>query len=113
MHNTAPCMWLALYTNDVMMWYTLWQCNLHGHLTFKTKSIELAGDVSDEASGASTEAKLSNEVTDHAVQGFIVSFHSLRPQHVLPQEASHGLPFLSFTSNTNTQGKCKPKLKLV
>lgn len=73
------------------------------NLTFKAEAIELAGDVGDEAFGVSAKAKFSNEVTDHAVQGFIVSFHSLRSQHVLPQETSDRLPLLPLTRNTHIQ----------
>lgn len=70
------------------------------NLTLQAEAVELAGDVGDEALGMSAKAKLGNEVTDHAVQGFIVSFDRLRSQHVLPQEASHRLPLLPLTGNT-------------
>lgn len=53
----------------------------------------------------SAKAKFSNEVTDHAVQGFIVSLHRLRSQHMLPQETSHRLPLLTLTRNTHTARK--------
>lgn len=79
---------------------------MHGsawNLTLEAEAIELAGDVSDEALRASAEAKFGNEVTDHTVQGFIIGFHCLWPQHVLPQETSHCLPLLPLAKNTHTE----------
>lgn len=70
-------------------------------LTLQAEAVELAGDVGDEALGMSEEAKFGNEVTDHAVEGFIISFNRLWPQHVLPQETSHCLPFLPLTGQTH------------
>lgn len=64
--------------------------------TFQAKAVELAGNVRDEASGASADAKLGNEVADDGVEGLVVSLHSLGSQHVLPQEAPHRLPLLAF-----------------
>lgn len=69
-------------------------------LTFEAEAIELAGDVGDKALGASAHVKFGNEVTDNAVEGLVISFHSLRSQHVLPQEAPHWLPLLALTGNT-------------
>ncbi|TNN81301.1 hypothetical protein EYF80_008361 [Liparis tanakae] len=43
----------------------------HTNLTFKAKAIELAADVRDEALRASAKVKFGNEITDHAVEGFI------------------------------------------
>lgn len=68
-------------------------------LTLKAEAIELAGDVGDEALGASAEAEFGDQVVDHAVEGLVVSFHGLRSQHVLPQEAPDGLPLLPFAGN--------------
>lgn len=70
-------------------------------LTLEAKAIELAGDVSDEALGKSAKAEFGNEVTDHAVEGFIISFNCLWPQHVFPQETPYCLPFLPLTSQTD------------
>lgn len=64
------------------------------NLTLQAEVIELAGDVSDEALRTSAQTKFADEVSDHGVQGVVVSFHRLRPQHVLPQETPHLLPFL-------------------
>lgn len=68
-------------------------------LTLEAEAIELAGDVSDEALGASAKAEFGDQVTDHVVEGLVVSFHCLRSQHVLPQEAPDGLPFLPFAGD--------------
>lgn len=64
--------------------------------TFEAEAVELAGDVSDEASGASADAELGDEVADDAVEGLVVSLHGLGSQHVLPQETPHRLPLLAF-----------------
>lgn len=64
--------------------------------TFQAEAIELAGHVGDEASRASADAKLGDEVADHGVERLVVSLHSLGSQHVLPQEAPHRLPLLAF-----------------
>lgn len=73
-----------------------WVCSL----TFEAEAIELAGDVGDEALGASAHVKFGDEVTDDATEGLVVSFHGLRSQHVLPQEAPHRLPLLALSGNT-------------
>lgn len=69
-------------------------------LTFEAEAIELAGDVGDEVLGASAHVKFGDEVTNNAVEGLVISFHSLRSQHVLPQEAPHWLPLLALPGNT-------------
>lgn len=75
------------------------------NLTLQAEAIELAGDICDEALRMSAMAKFGNEVTDHAVQGSIVSFDRLRPQHVLPQETSHRLPLLPLTRYTHSKNQ--------
>lgn len=80
------------------MWYFL-QFNWGG-LTFKAETVELAGNVGDEASSIPAKAKFVDEVGHHAVQGFIVSLHRLRSQHVLRQQAPHRLPLLALAGNT-------------
>lgn len=74
-------------------------CGTLFRLTLQAEAVELAGDVGDEALGASSKAELGDEVTDHAVEGLLVGFHGLRAQHVLPQEAPDGLPLLPLAGN--------------
>lgn len=71
-------------------------------LTLEAEAVELAGDVSYEALGGPAKAKFGNQVTDDVVQGLVVNFHSLRSQHVLPQETSHFLPLLSLAVGINS-----------
>lgn len=71
--------------------------------TFQAEAVELAGDVGDEASGASADAKFGDEVADDGVEGLVISLHSLGSQHVLPQEAPHRLPLLTFPVDTEKQ----------
>lgn len=80
--------------HPVKMLETAW------NLTLEAEAIELAGDVGDKALRMSAEAKFGNEITDDTVQGFIISFHCLRPQHVFPQETPHCLPLLPLTRHT-------------
>lgn len=74
----------------------------HKNITFKTKAIELAADIIDEAMRASAKVKFGNEITDHGVEGFIVSVDCFRSQHMLPQETPHRLPLLPLTRNTQS-----------
>lgn len=68
-------------------------------LTLQAEAIELAGDVGDEALGAPAKAEFGDEVFHHAVEGLVVGFHRLGPQHVLPQEAPDRLPLLPLAGN--------------
>lgn len=69
-------------------------------LTFEAKAIEFAGNISDEALRTSEKVKFGDEISDNAVEDFIISFDCFWTQHVFPKETSHCLPLFPLTTHT-------------